>query len=362
MAGESWLSGWNHRKKLETQYANIDSNLSHFPLKVTFTNDTDIGADVRSDGYDIRFTTSDGETLLDYDRVYWDKTGSNASGLFYVSDSTWTLSSSAVTPFYIYYGKSDASDGENKTGVWDSNFVLVCHTVDLTTTTLEDVTGGNTLDKKGDGEPNEIAGKLYLAQEFDITDDYLNFNSATAIDNLFDGGGTISAWVQADTYGEGGYGTVFQKGTNLSFFMDSQLSGIMWIWKGFSTTKGKWYWAYASGTNRYFCITYDCSSDANAPTVFVNGESITVNESVAPEGTYTTDAGDDMTVGAESTAGGHVFDGPIEEIRFSDIERVAAWKKFEYYNMNEGDSEIDWFSEEDVEAGITIAINECIDY
>ena len=45
----------------------IDENLTDFRLLVRITNDADIGALARPDGYDLRFTSGDGSTLIPYD-------------------------------------------------------------------------------------------------------------------------------------------------------------------------------------------------------------------------------------------------------------------------------------------------------
>jgi hypothetical protein len=64
----AWLTGWSYRKKLTVDHSKVDSDCSDFPVKVIF----DVGnfdfAKALSTGNDIRFTSSDGETLLKYER------------------------------------------------------------------------------------------------------------------------------------------------------------------------------------------------------------------------------------------------------------------------------------------------------
>jgi hypothetical protein len=99
-----WLTGWRHRKRCTVSgCAGAGSNYQ-FPLTVYYGSGTDSGASVyldalcRLDFSDIRFTTSDGETLLSY----WLKSktdGSNA--IFWVKDSE---SLEADNTIYLYYG------------------------------------------------------------------------------------------------------------------------------------------------------------------------------------------------------------------------------------------------------------------
>ena len=114
-AGTGWLEGWQYRKSHVINPASGAG--TNYPIKIVvhYGSGTDSGENVylnshcRADFGDIRFTASDGETLLDY----WieEKVDSDYA-VFWVEIAD-NLSSSSVT-IYIYYGKSDAtttSDG-----------------------------------------------------------------------------------------------------------------------------------------------------------------------------------------------------------------------------------------------------------
>lgn len=64
----AWLPGWSYRKKLTVDHSKVDSDCSDFPVKVILGGDNFDFAKARPDGYDIRFTASDGETLLKHER------------------------------------------------------------------------------------------------------------------------------------------------------------------------------------------------------------------------------------------------------------------------------------------------------
>lgn len=113
-----WLEGWLYRKSVTLNRAS--GAVTDYQMKLLVGESAGaIGEDVDCNGHclanfnDLRFTTSDGETLLDY----WIEsvTGSSPNGLATVwieFDSIGT----ETTTFYMYYGKADApvvSSGEN---------------------------------------------------------------------------------------------------------------------------------------------------------------------------------------------------------------------------------------------------------
>jgi hypothetical protein len=109
-----WLSGWNYRKSHVINSASGAGTNYQVKINVINGTNTDSGDTVyinnktRSDFGDVRFTKSDGTTLLDYwmETVY---TGINATFWVEVADD---LSTSAVT-IYIYYGNSTATTTSN---------------------------------------------------------------------------------------------------------------------------------------------------------------------------------------------------------------------------------------------------------
>ena len=109
------LQGWSYRKKLTIDKNDIDSNLNYLRVLVSL----DVGnfdfSKAKADGSDIRFTASDGTTVLDYDREVHDSI--NDIGSYFVEIPS--VSSSVDTIFYMYYGNATASDGENSSGTWD---------------------------------------------------------------------------------------------------------------------------------------------------------------------------------------------------------------------------------------------------
>jgi len=192
---DPFLSGYTTRRKLKLtiDHTKIDSDLTDFPVLVKLTSSNFDFSKSNSDGYDIRFTSSDGTTLLKYERERHDSTNQVAE--YWVKIPS--VSSSADTEFYIYYRTDDTADGADPTNVWDSNFKAVYHLKDLTTSSVEDSTANdNDGTKKGTNEPTEVDGKIDKAQNFDGSDDYISAPDSASLD--ITGEITIEFWACFD--------------------------------------------------------------------------------------------------------------------------------------------------------------------
>jgi len=78
------MLGWAYYKTITISDANVDADLADFPLLVAFDADPDIGRHARSDGFDLRFTTGDGQTELDFERESFSVSSGLACGRFWV--------------------------------------------------------------------------------------------------------------------------------------------------------------------------------------------------------------------------------------------------------------------------------------
>lgn len=105
------------------------------------------------------------------------------------------------------------------------------------------------------------------------------------------------------------------------------------LFHGFSTQFGQWHGdtAFSSTTAlNHICLTFDNSSDANDPLMFVNGAAETIAQNTAPSGTATDDAADTLRTGDDS-AGFDDLNGDIMclcyDNRIWDAEQLnrARW-------------------------------------
>lgn len=107
----AWLSGWRFRKSITLSRAsgavtNYQMRLLVGESSGATGEDVDCGGSCKSDFSDLRFTTSDGQTLLDY--YIQDTSGASPNGLADIWIEFDSIGTGATT-FYMYYGKSNAT-------------------------------------------------------------------------------------------------------------------------------------------------------------------------------------------------------------------------------------------------------------
>jgi len=349
LADDAWLAdGSTRRQKITTQVANIDGDLTWFPLYVYIDPSATPGGatmtEAANDGTDIRFTTSDGQTLLAYERCYWNGGGGGAvTAHFFVSKTGWVIDADgapAATYIYVYYGGGGA-DGQNITAVWDGDFMAVWH-LDEAGNPYLDATSNNN-DSSAGTYPDQVNGKIYKGQDFNGTDDYIDVDNAASLQKVDDDNDwTISLWLNSDDATAQSY--FLFKGSDWSLDVGDGNNDFRFQERsGFSmsiTTDNP----IAANSTWYYAVIKAPAGDLTDIDYFVNAVARADNADVAGyDGT-----GSDLYIGRNAAA---TWAGLLDEIRISDIERSDAWGKFEYYNMNEADNELTWAAEESEPAG-----------
>ena len=112
-----WLSGWQYRRKI-TITENSGNNLTDYQVAIDLDSNNFDFSKANSDGSDIRFTDSDGETLLSYWIEEWDSANSKAKIWVKVP----SIPANSSTDIYMYYGNANAqseSDPEQVFDFWD---------------------------------------------------------------------------------------------------------------------------------------------------------------------------------------------------------------------------------------------------
>ena len=347
VAQAAWYnSSWQYRKKITIDSTKVDADLTDFPVLVKLTSTNFDFSKARSDGFDIRFTSSDGTTLLKYEREKHDSVANQAE--YWVKIPS--ISSSTDTDFYIYYGKSDAVDGADPTAVWDANFKGVWHLKDETTSSIVDsTTNANNGTKKAANEPVEADGKIGKAQSFDGSNDYVNCGN---FGNEYFAGSTalfaLEGWANINTLPATGLNYAFITkhywsagkrqfysgiDENGRFFLavsvpDASVYFSVAITTGIST--GQWH---------HLTAVYDESQTAKIDKIKLYVGGVYVAQSVTEVGTWTQMTGDiaSVAIGAGDIDSGtpkNLFNGLIDETRISNVARSAAWINTTYNNQN----------------------------
>ena len=318
-----WLSGWQYRKKITIDETKVDADLTDFPATVILTSSNFNFSKARSDGYDIRFTSSDGTTLLKYERERHDS--ANQVAEYHVKIPF--VSSSSNTDFYIYYGNPFASDGADPTNVWDSYFKGVWHLKDYTASQVNDsTTNANNGTKKAANEPNEIDGKIGKAQNFDGVDDYVSVpdSSSLRITSQL----TVEAWVYPKNPGATDKNKVIFRGATFNFqpgydntYRTFRFEIYTTTWTGLISDNYAVDWE----TWQYFVCTYDGSYIR----IYKNGVEI---KNKSQTGSLSSPSAT-LYFGCQSPSTASYY-GLSDEIRISNVARSAAWIKASYNSGN----------------------------
>jgi hypothetical protein len=317
----AWLSGWSYRVKVTVDNTKVSANLSDFPIYLDLSGlPAGFHSNVRSDGGDIRITTSDGETEVPREVVWYDADTDTGEVHF-----KGTLSSSEDTDFYIYYGKADANDyADDDTygaeNVWDSNYKAVHHLEDVTTSTVKDSTStGNDGAKASANNPEETSGFIGKGQDFG-TDDYIELGT-TGMPNT-NASMTLSCWAY---YPSGTPGTenlvLIDNESNAALQLGFRGSAVsVWLWGAgiiLTTTLpggGDWH---------YYVVTTDGSNH----TLYLDGSSVDTD-------TTTLQSGSGIEARINTDSWGETFIGKIDEARISNTNRSSDWVSTEYNNQN----------------------------
>ena len=317
--------------------------LSNFPFLFSSTNNNlrttvNGGHVTNANGYDIIFRAVDPTTC----GAAWDGNGCTLSYEIETYDGTngtfiaWVKvpSINNGTVIYIYYGNSSVTTSqENKTGVWDSNYLAVWHLPNGSSLTTNDSTS-NANNGANQGA-SATTGQVDGAGSFNGTSNYISTASAVLSGNTQF---TISEWVKTtsvnymETVGQY-YGVAY---------------GAFEMWMPGGTNNNMRIYAYYGGGSY---VTRDSSSNANDGnwhlwTGVYNGGTGNLDiycDGVLKNGTLTGTVPSSIQpstiplyIGAYSSSGtpAGFFSDSLDEVRISNIARSADWIKTEYNNQS----------------------------
>ncbi|MCA9389909.1 LamG domain-containing protein, partial [candidate division WWE3 bacterium] len=167
--------------------------------------------------------------------------------------------------------------------------------------------------------------------DFDGSDDLINVGSNTVIDDIFDGGGTITAWINPRSFGENGWGRIVDKSSStgandgFAFELDDTDNALLYEY-GFSSSNGYWRTPTNSISTdewQHVAVVYNNSSTSNDPILYINGIAMSIPEEFTPAGTRETDASQTMYLGNYS-ATSRTFDGIIDDIKVYNYARTSS--------------------------------------
>lgn len=327
---------FTYYKKITIDNTKVGADLTNFPVWV---NDTDIAYanHMLADASDLYFTINNA-TQLNHEIEWWDST----TGELGVWVNVTSVSSSADTVFYMYYGDSDIGidPNFNATDVWDGHYTGVFHMNDNTTSTINDSTSNLYHGiKTGANNPIQDIGQLGYAQNHST--DYINITNTNFTNKDF----TMSLWFKWDGGGATDRTLIGCRGERQQYITvtrDSEDKKIQYAGADGSPTAATandetgsgWYFAAArlnsssdcslivNGIRQSSADAYSGPINAQAWTSYIGGDASAVDTPYKP------------------------FDGRIDEVRISNIVRSEEWLDTVYNNTYDVGSFLTFGSEQ----------------
>jgi len=296
-------------------------DLTDFPVlvkvgssRINYTKTQDLGQD-------IRFTDSDGTTLLSHEIEKWDEAGDS-----FVWVKVPNIPAGSTTDYiYMYFNDPALSDGQSPENVWDSSHVGVWHLKESTGTNIADsTTNSNNGTKTLETQPAYTAdGAINGGHTFDSSNTTVSIpNNATFnMGNVM----TLEAWVKPTTCASrqtiiganNASGVVQLEINNGSCAVGTIVNGIYISYTGTNAlTAGQW--------NH---IVYTRNGTGATHKIYVNGVEKTLSTNASNNYTNPTVA---FEFGRRNTAGSQKLTGTLDEVRMSGIARSVAWVKATY--------------------------------
>ncbi len=359
-AAEPWRNA-NYPKRVEItiQDANIDSDLSAFPVLVELTATGGPGGSGIDDGdliskrYQLYETGN--ATPLKYEEEYYaeGQGGSSDKATF----DTWIKVSDLIASptgdqdkIWLYYGNYDpGSDQDDAENVWSNSYTTVYHMPDGTTLSAVDSTSNDN-----DGIISGAAaasGQIDGAASFNGSSSKITLPAINLGDNF-----TISFIVYPD--GKFNMNTVMANAASGAtsngfkiFFNTWNTTDYMLVLETGNGSSAGWTRTDAGAItpNAYNFLSFVVDRAGGVGAVYLNGVDATGDPTVITNFNNT----NAIRLG-QMTDTSFLLDGLLDEVHISNTNRLASWIKFEYNNMNAADNELTWGSQE-VRSGITIS-------
>lgn len=175
----------------------------------------------------------------------------------------------------------------------------------------------------------------FWSLDFDGTDDYIDAGSGTSLDDIWSGGGTLSAWVNCDSpssnraiasqAGNGNQGW-FLTLENYSTGVGKHpiIFNVKWDNQDLIYTTGTYNgdgtvnrnYVVPINTWSHIVVTYNSDSYENKPKIYLNGQIITEIHQIQPTvgNSYKSAAAYSFEIGRKNTSGHHDFNGAMSEV------------------------------------------------
>lgn len=326
---EWWDCAWAHRQRLSL-VEGTDAPLTGVPVLVLLTAGRVDHERMQADGEDVRFVAASG-AVVPYEIERWDPAG--VSTLWIHVDAL----GGAADHVWLYYGNPVAESAEDPASVWPDPFLGVWHLEDdpLDSTGLDNhasTTGTTTV----------VPGHIGNGRNLGSSSARLDVGPNASLADAFIGGGTISAWFRARSFGGSGFGRIADK--------EGGPGGAGWLLyaaSGGHLRFHTWYGPKANVTWEtpaevidlhrwvHVTVTFDALGPAT-PQIFVDGVPIALEDpgDVPAVDMVPSDLDRPLTLG-NRPANDRRFDGILDEVRLERTTRSAEWVRVQHDSMRD---------------------------
>ena len=307
----------------------VDNDLVDFPVLIPVNSTISAKCD---SGKSIRFNNSDNTSQFKYE-IEGDWNSSNTN---YVWVKISRVDSSSNTLVWVRYNNSNATDNQQPSRVWNSDYASVWHMNDYSNTQINDSTSNaNHGTKSASTEPDEEAGIVGYAQYFD-GNDYIDANSVSA-DTGTDSF-TTEVWLKRNGNPGGSESIIsFNTNTGGNHFLE------------FITTDGRASFYYNSVQHEHSSSVTDNSWHYFVATVEDSNNDVYtyVDSDTREKETDTTErvaSNDRFSMGQEwdTNTRSNYLTGSLDEIRISNTNRNESWIETTYYTISQATNFLIW--------------------
>jgi hypothetical protein len=317
---------FSFKRSITVQGSQVPESLANFPMlfsgTYTYLCTLANGGQVQSaSGFDIVFYLDEALTVkLDHEIDFW----SGSTGVIQAWIRIPSLAGGTNTTIWLAYGDNTITTSqENKTAVWDSNYLFVTHFGDGTTLSGADSTSnGNNLTEGGSPSPTATTGVISGGVNLVRSNSNTMLRSYEVSLSQF----TMSCWVRGNATPSSVFAKPVGNGVFCNLNWDHGQASFRNAWD-LRTSGGNYVAIKAApsvlaNTWYNFHITWN-GSTARSYNAGLQNTSSAISSMFSPVGGQ---------VGCCPLA--HFFNGRVDEFRYSNIARSANWILTEYRNQN----------------------------
>ncbi len=327
-----WLEAYNYRMKITIDETMVPGTepLNDFPMLFSYTDpllrSTSNGGYVSfPDGRDIRFTGPDRLSLLEYEFEYYDP----VTGTLVAWVRIPSLSATANSEVFLYFGDPAGSPGWNGPEVWSNQYTAVWHMNNDPSATAPQITDATSFMNHGTTGgtmtiDDQVEGKISGGIDFDGVDDY----ATMPVNGFNTDSGTVEMWINLD---------LIPLINSDYFFAHRQQDPIsdraylrVWDTGEWGTGMGETYDLIRGGTLgtaawHHLAITWDGTEVWG----FLDGA-----QDFGPQSYSALDTVREIFIMAWMPSS-ESADGTLDELRVSSVPRDSGWIVASYLNQNQ---------------------------